>query len=221
MIISTVDILDIEIDFDPSPTEMDTIPILSHCDVDFARTNGGDYVNHVIDVIRDTNAFNMDKVKLHFLNQRLTKGSYSICPGWHVDWYTHFNQKANPSKHSVSIFTFGEDICQTDFYLGELPSIVLGDGNMDPEEFWFFRNHLVDECISTYNADVISMPPNTIFRMNPHTMHRPTAATRTGKRILVKIEESDTPASNRILNTSTVYMPFDSMKFQGEICEYL
>lgn len=216
MITSNVLITDAGFDFDPTPTELDTIPILSHCDVDFARLHGGDYVNHVIDQLVDSNMFNMSTVKLNFLCQRFVKGSYSIGPGWHLDWYTHDSHGTiNSKKHRVSLLSFGQDVTRTEFYIGELPDEVMCADGLSMEDFWFYRDNLVNDSIQKYGATIETAAPNIIYTMNPHTMHRPTPAVENGTRCLVKIEESDSPARNRILKTTTVYVPFDTMVYQG------
>ncbi|MFY0656270.1 MAG: hypothetical protein JXR12_05910 [Neptunomonas phycophila] len=206
--------------FEPSYLDFDGIPTLSHCDIAFAREHGGEYVNNIINEILILNEFDPNRLKITVLNQRFSTGGTSIRPGWHSDWYSH--SPVDYGEKRMAIFWFGSNVAPTEFYTGPLHDVALNGNESIPEDdFYSFRDALVNKAIETYDCDVHVSSSNTIYELKPNTIHRPVPATGGGRRVLVKIEESDRPALNRKLETTTVYMPAPTLQYDKQLNEYL
>lgn len=224
MIHSDYKIISSDINFTPTMEDFDSTPTMSFCTMEFCREHGGPYVNRIMDELDKLNEFDFGrKAKITILNQHLCKGSLSIHERWHTDWHAHSDNTFNMNKERVCIFWFGSSVAPTHFYVGPLPEAAyFNTQNLKPHEYMNFRDQLVERALQKYDeAEIHVSTPNTIYEMRYYTMHTPTPAFHDGKRILVKIEESDRPPLNRIIRTTTVHVPVGDKDYTGPVDEYL
>lgn len=178
MKITTVDIEDI------GPIQ-DTVS-MKYSSLQFVVKNASDQVVDVVKkmcaYVRGAHKYVIIDVKLHDLKC----GQIPCMPNWHMDCV---GRPDDPIRHEVHHLVLFGDCSLTEFIDGSLQL-----DNLPPDKVinW---NKIIDDTYPKF-----SVKPSTIYTYGRH-LHRGTPATKDGRRLLVRITETDKiRPTNEILN---------------------
>ena len=185
-------------------------PSFIRCSPEFVRNHCGEYAASVVDQIVSWNIIPEDKLKISATSQRLGKNAFSSTPGWHHDWYGPTSwEYYEQDKPFIGIFHVG-NTAPVEFFEGELPDgwdVRYPSENND--DFWRRRHVTLNNHLNQNNGTTMLTEAGVVYKMFHNSIHRPTPSSRLGHRILFRIEGTDLPPANRIINSITSYLPVD------------
>lgn len=190
---------------------IESTPMLFSASPTFARLNGAELTNFVLDQIQGeiessftpTHPYVVIDTKVMLL----MKGQYPAIPGWHCDKNprsTNTNQP-DPSKASkdgkcwtVTFSSHENGVSNTEFLVSHVTL------HYDPKKVWGTINQQVEKTFYDPKA-FIKARDGQIIRFDERTLHRATPAHNAGWRWFFRACRSRTPSVNKIRNQVQVY----------------
>lgn len=173
------------------------LPQLYRCDLEFAKAQGNEELNRLLDAFKLTGRFKY--VSIDTRSHMLMQGMYPCIPGWHCDDFYRTDdlgqqpdlEKVNEAAPAIHHMLIIGDCSRTEFTTEDIvfPStkeVQAIQGKDAPVYLWYDR-----QLDSDHSKHTEFVEPGNIYTFGPTAFHRGTAATHNGWRYFIRITESN------------------------------
>lgn len=166
----------------PTSADLEGQPSFKYASLEKALKYCVPYVRRVVESVELSGKYKYTLLDVKIVD--LKKGQLPCLPGWHLDCTMHPEHKTKPETHHIFVWGAG---CRTRFVVSPI-EIPTANGRLIE----------ADRAVREQKPEVFQVDECTLTRYYRDNLHAPSKATKAGKRILIRITETDLVKPNPI-----------------------